>query len=202
MAGNPSTYTPGSGWTRRVVAGTLLAGAVALGGLGVAALNPLAPAGAQDRAVAAEPSTGDGQARRAERLRRALEPLVEAGTIDADQADAVVTRLQEAGAEAKEGRGEGRRERRRAALGTAAAAIGIPADELATALRGGATVAEVAEGAGVDPATVTDALVAEANTRIDAAVAEGDLDAARADVARTRAAERIARFVEEGGGRR
>jgi hypothetical protein len=66
------------------------------------------------------------------------------------------------------------------ALDTAAEAIGITTDELRDALVDGSTIAEVAAANDVDVQTVIDALVAEANDRLDAAVAAGDLTEAEA----------------------
>jgi hypothetical protein len=62
-----------------------------------------------------------------------------------------------------------------ASLDVAAEALGITEDELHDALRDGQTIAEVASAQGVEVQAVIDALVAEATTRIDAAVADGDL---------------------------
>jgi uncharacterized protein YidB (DUF937 family) len=76
-------------------------------------------------------------------------------------------------------------------LETAADAIGITADDLRTALQDGSTIAEVAAANDVDVQTVIDALVAEATTRIDEAVADGRLDADRAETMKANLEERI-----------
>jgi len=65
-------------------------------------------------------------------------------------------------------------------LNAAAEAIGITVEDLRTAVRGGDTIAEVAAANDVDVQTVIDALVAEATTRVDAAVADGELTEAKA----------------------
>ena len=80
-------------------------------------------------------------------------------------------------------------------LDAAAEAIGITTDELRTALEDGSTIAEVAEAHGVDVQTVIDAMVAEATTQIDAAVADGKLDAARAEEMKATLVERITAHV-------
>lgn len=80
-------------------------------------------------------------------------------------------------------------------LGVAAEAIGIEADELLAALRDGQTIAEVAEANGVEPQAVIDALVADATARIDQRVADGDLDAERAEEIKANLPERIAALV-------
>lgn len=68
----------------------------------------------------------------------------------------------------------------RGALATAAETIGISRSDLRTQLRDGKTVAEVAQAHNVDPQKVVDALVAAGNARIDEAVTNGRIDAARA----------------------
>lgn len=57
-------------------------------------------------------------------------------------------------------------------LATAAEAIGISTDDLRAALKGGQSIAEVAEANGVEAQTVIDALVAEATTRLEGLLAE------------------------------
>lgn len=58
--------------------------------------------------------------------------------------------------------------------------LGIDAETLRDELRGGSTLAEVAEANGVDVASLVDALVAEATDRVDQAVEAGRIDAAEA----------------------
>jgi uncharacterized protein YidB (DUF937 family) len=82
-----------------------------------------------------------------------------------------------------------------ARLDAAAEAIGITTDELRTALEDGSTIAAVSEAHGVDVQTVIDAMVAEATTQIDAAVADGSLDAARAEQMKATLVERITAHV-------
>ncbi len=61
----------------------------------------------------------------------------------------------------------------RYAVRTSAATIGIPAPELAEALRSGQTVAQVAEAHGVEVSTVVDAVIAPGIDRINTAVTNG-----------------------------
>ena len=68
----------------------------------------------------------------------------------------------------------------RPGLDAAAEAIGITVDDLRTAVQDGDTIAEVAAANDVDVQTVIDALVAEATTHLDAAVANGELTEAEA----------------------
>ena len=83
-------------------------------------------------------------------------------------------------------------------LDAAAEAIGVDVEALREALASGQTLAEVAEANGVDPQAVVDALVAEAGTRLDEAVAEGRLTQEEADERRAQLTERIAATVTEG----
>src|SRR4051812_27269707 len=74
----------------------------------------------------------------------------------------------------------------------AADTIGVTADELRDAVRGGQSVVEVATAHNVDPATVKDALVTEGNRLIDKASANGRIDQPRADQLR----QRLPAFVD------
>jgi hypothetical protein len=84
---------------------------------------------------------------------------------------------------------------RGADLDTAAGIIGISADEPRTALEDGATLAQVAQGKGIDQATLVGKLVAAAGTRVADAVKAGRLTRARADAVtedlRTRITEQV-----------
>lgn len=82
-----------------------------------------------------------------------------------------------------------------ARLDAAADAIGITADELRTELEDGSSIVEVAQAHDVDVQTVIDAMVAEATAHIDEAVADGRLDAARAEELRATLVERITAHV-------
>ncbi len=123
-----------------------------------------------------------------ERAREVLQPLVDQGTITGEQADAVADHLAAHAAEIRAERGPGEGHGRggprgrfgRAGLGTAEAltdVLGIEVDALREALRGGSTIAEIAEANGVAVDDVVAALVAEATERIDAAVESGRLEA-------------------------
>ncbi len=84
-------------------------------------------------------------------------------------------------------------------LGVAAEAIGISEDDLRAALEDGQSIAAVAETNGVDVQTVIDALVADATTRIDDAVAAGDLTAEEGEEREADLAERITEVVNREG---
>jgi hypothetical protein len=82
-----------------------------------------------------------------------------------------------------------------AGLDTAAEALGITEDELRDALQDGQTIAEVASDQGVEVQTVIDALVAAATSRIDEAVADGDITQDEADDLKADLEERMTDLV-------
>ena len=66
-------------------------------------------------------------------------------------------------------------------ISTAAESIGIEPSALVQALRDGQTIAEVAQGNGVEASTVVDAIVAAGQTRLDQALQDGLLTQDEAD---------------------
>lgn len=58
--------------------------------------------------------------------------------------------------------------------------LGLDAEALRTALQSGSTLRAIATQQGVNPQAVVDAIVAEANTRIDQGVADGRITAEKA----------------------
>lgn len=82
-----------------------------------------------------------------------------------------------------------------AALQVAADTIGVSTDELRQAVQGGQTVAQVAESKGVDPQQVTAAIVAAATGKIDEAVANDRIDAARAAMLKEKLPQAVDRLV-------
>ncbi|MGH8924520.1 MAG: hypothetical protein ACRDWA_07800 [Acidimicrobiia bacterium] len=158
--------------------------------LGATVLGPGA-AIAQETSTTTSPDDSPGRdARQEERIRGALDELVEDGTITSDQADEVAAHL--AGKWDFHGR---RLHRLHAGLDVAATTIGITEADLVEALRGGQSVAEVAEENGVEVQAVIDALVAEVNSRVDEAVANGRLDEDRAAEIKANAVDRVTDFV-------
>lgn len=103
--------------------------------------------------------------------------------------------LPERGGPPRGGSHDGRPDRDRPGLDAAADAIGISVDDLRTAVLGGDTIAEVAAANNVDVQTVIDALVAEANARLEAAVADGGLSEAEAAERKTDIVEHITDMV-------
>lgn len=77
-------------------------------------------------------------------------------------------------------RQEGRAERRADKVETLTSVLGVSEDDLQAAREAGQSVADIAAAQGVDLQTVIDALVDNAQTRLDAKIAGGDIDAERA----------------------
>jgi hypothetical protein len=133
-------------------------------------------------------------------LKARLQTLVDDGTLTSSQLDAVVAALEAARpmGGGHEGRGHGgqnhgrpgmggqRGEKRQEMLTSAAEAIGITAEELKTAIKGGQTIAQVAEANGKTVQSVIDALVAQATTDLTQRITDmvnGVKPAAPADAA-------------------
>lgn len=190
---------------RRSAAAAGLAAGLLAGGAAGAVLSTPGVSGAQEDTTTSVPS-GEVPDRRSEivervdqRLRSALAPLVEDGTIDQSQADAVVEALRSAGPPEGRPGGHGPGHLRGGpGLDAAAEALGVDRDDLREQLRGGATLAEIAEQQGVEVATVVDALVAELAGHLDERVADGDITREEADEKLAEATERITERVHEG----
>ena len=86
-----------------------------------------------------------------------------------------------------------------AGLDAAAKAIGIDSEELRSAIQDGSTIAEVADANGVDVQTVIDALVKEAETHLDEAVANGRLTEDQAAAIKANLPDRIDALVHRSG---
>lgn len=174
-----------------VAAGVLAGGAIGL----VATMPSLTSAAAEepsgDAVVALQESpdettTADQPDERpepGERLRETLQPLVEDGTIDDGQADAVTDHLVE---NRPERAGRGHRHAHHG--GEVAELLGIEREALRAELEAGNSIADVAEANGVDVQTVIDSLIADAEERAAAAIERG------AD--EERVAERLERVTE------
>ncbi|SRR6056297_307054 len=206
------TTPTGKGRTVAVgLAGGLLAGAAAGFVFGVPGMTSAAPtdAVATPAAVAqqvdddaiTEPS--ETRPEPGSRMREAIQSLVDDGTITAEQADAVVDELLAKApdrSERREIRAERReaRQDRRQAPEAVQELLGLSPEELREQLRSGSTLADIATAQGVDPRAVVDAIVAELTERVDAAVAEGRLDADAAAEKLADAEERISERVDNG----
>jgi hypothetical protein len=156
---------------------------------------------------AAEPAEAPDAPEMGTRLREALQPLVDDGTITAEQADAVASQLVESRpdrGEAGEGHGPGGRHGGPGmfARGVASEALtdllGIDGEALRTQLRDGATLAQIAEAQGVEVQAVVDELVGEVEERVTNAVENGRIDQAEADQKLADAEARITDMVNNG----
>lgn len=129
---------------------------------------------------------------RGERLREALQPLVDDATITAQQADAVASHLIENRPDRGDrgGRFEGRRDHRGGVSEVVLELLGTDAETLRAQIKDGSSLADIAAEAGVDVQQLVDAMVAEASERIDEAVANGRIDEADA-------AEKLAQIEEK-----
>lgn len=134
------------------------------------------------------------------RLRTVLDRLVAKGTITQAQADAILSEWQAQAPKVGDRTGPGRGfELLREGMDAAAKAIGVTPEELRTELRGGKTLADVANAHGVDPATVTSALTDLANRQLDQAVTDGKLTAEQAQKMRDRVGDLVSGFVDHAG---
>jgi hypothetical protein len=196
---------------KRSAAGVALAASVAVGGLTVAAINPLASAGAQDggtpTTTTAKPArTGANlrarvQVKDSRIVHDALASLVSDGTLTQAQADAVTARLSDTATTLRGQRRTAVATRRQDLVSTAATALGMSADDLKAELRSGKTVAQVADEQHVELQKVTDALTAEIDTAIDHAASNGTIEPARAATMKGKVATRVQTFLEHGGRR-
>jgi hypothetical protein len=157
------------------------------------------------------PGADDERPEPGTRLREVLQPLVDDGTITAEQADAVTATLVEARPERGEGGfGHGPGGHRggpggmfgRGGPGIGSEALtdllGLEAGELRDQLRDGATLAEIATAQGIEVQAVVDTLVAELTERLDAAVADGRIEQSDADDKLADATEKITEMVNNG----
>ena len=160
---------------RKTVAAAAMAASLTVGGAAGAALFVPTISGAQE---SDDPTTETEETEETERPARGdfladtLAPLVEDGTIDQGQADAVIEAIQEA-------RPEGFGHHRHGGPGLFGEPLtdilGMGAEELRDALAEGKTIGEIAEENGVEADDVVAALVAVAEEHLAAAVESGHL---------------------------
>lgn len=172
------------------------------GGVAGVVLGVPGIAGAQDGSTTTTQPAGtrarDERPRIQERLATTLAPLVEDGTLTQAQADKVVAALVAAAPDRPPHPPRGARGAMREGLDVAAGVLGMTPRELAEQLRGGQTMAQVAQSKGVDPQQVVDALVADLKSHLDKAVADGRLTQAQADRRLAEGTERIGDRVQNG----
>ena len=202
----PTTDSPNSRRRNRSTVLGVSAGLLAGSAIGLAATVPSFTSAASDDAsadstiVEQQEDTGDTESEptadrpeAGERLRETLQPLVDDGTIDAAQADAVTEHLVEnrperAGRPGRRGLdGHGRNH------AVVAESLGIDRETLRAELQAGQSIADIAEANGIDVQTVIDALIADAESHLDLAVEHGLDEELAAD-----RLERVTERIEEG----
>ena len=183
---------------KKLVSISLGAGLIVGSAAGLIAVPAISGAQTADTTATAPATRPDPSVR----LNETLKPLVDAGTITQAQADAVIAALK---ADMPERGEHGRGGKGGPGMDVAAQALGMTADELHTALKGGQTLAQVAESKGVNVQVVVDALVASATNHINETVASGDITQAEADEKLANVTERVTERVNnprpEGGPR-
>jgi len=100
--------------------------------------------------------------------------------------------------EQRQERREERREARSANAEEVAGLIGVEVEDIHEWVRGGGTLAEIAEQNDVSVDAVVSLIVDQKNERLDQAVENGRLDAAEADEKRAEVEERVTSRVNEG----
>ncbi len=197
---------------KKLLTSGLLAGLVAGSGAGLILQSTgFAGAAAAPAAVVVDATAGttgtagttDSTARPdpSARLTEVLQPLVDDGTITADQLTAIVGALDAAGPMGRGGDGPGGRGMGMGGEGLTAVAevLGVTEADLRTALQGGQTLADVAAAEGVEVQTVIDTLVTAAGTHLAEHVTAGDLTQEEADAKLTELTTRISDAVNNGG---
>lgn len=182
------------------------AGLVLAGTLGLTAMVGgvvLGPAVAT--AATTEESAGQAVGNRVERIKEALQGLVEDDTLTEEQRDRVATTLDEqlppgrGHGPGKGGHGRGHGKGGRIALDAAATTLGMTEEELVAQLRDGRSLADLAAEKGVAVEDLAAALTAAAEERLAEKVAEGELTQEEADAKKAELAERIAAAIEREG---
>jgi polyhydroxyalkanoate synthesis regulator phasin len=172
-----------------------------IGGAQTTPPTTAAPAPDQQQPGQQQPGQQGPRQDREQRVRDALQELVTQGVINQQQADAVLAKLQSLGPPAG-GRGGHGGHHRGPKLDAAAAAIGIPVDQLRTELQNGGTpksLADVARAHNVDPQKVIDAMVAEAEQHLAEEVTSGKLTQQEADAKKAELRTRITEKVNNAG---
>ena len=198
---------------RKLVASAVVAGSMVAGGaagvlLGIPGISHAADStvtvGADPAATTATTTaTGTPDPGRkgplADALDNALKGLVDNKTITQAQSDAVKAAIQNQIANLPK-RGPGGPGGpggfvKPDMLNVASKALGISADDLATQLRSGSSLADIAKSKNVDVQKVIDALVADANSKIDQGVKDGKLTNDQATNIKSNLKDRITNMV-------
>jgi hypothetical protein len=169
--------------------------AAALGGaFGAIAFGPSFAGAQDDTTTTVQEETTDAPAAPGGRIQDALSGLVDNGTLTQEQADAVTQALRDA--LPRGGPGHGRH--LIGGFDAAADHLGLSKEALLEALQGDATLADVADAQGKSVDELIGAMVADANAKIDEAVANGRIDEDRAAEMKSNLEERITSLVNDG----
>ncbi len=175
------------------------AAAIGIGGLTVAAVNPLGIAGAQAKPAVTAPASGTpaagAKADRQGPVERALAGLVANGTLTKDQATKVETAIT---AEVKDS-GSARKGHRAELVKVVADAIGSTPEQVTAGLKGGTSIADQAKAKGVDRQVVDDAVTKTLTARIDRALKAGKLTDDQAAKAKDRLDKVVPRILDADG---
>jgi hypothetical protein len=183
---------------KKLIAAAGIAAGLGLGGYAIGSVLPVGASTPSETTPSTAPSTPDGARGTAGTiLQSALSKLVADGTLTQAQADAVTAAVRAEAAQHP----LFRHPVLRAyvideAFDVAAKTIGVSADDLRAAVRGGQSIADVASQHGVERQTVIDALVNAGSARLDAAVAAGHLKQETADMIKSHLPDAAARFVD------
>ncbi len=175
-----------------------MAAVLGVGGLTVAAVNPLGVAGASTPAASTSAQQG-AKAHRSGVLKKALDKLVADKTLTQAQADKVTAAVKSEVKATRQGHKGNRKERRQEVLGVAAKAIGSTPEAVTAGLKNGTSIAEQAKAKGIDRQVVVDALTKDLTARIDTALKEGKITPERGTKAKARVGEAVNRIVDATG---
>ncbi|MFN0026929.1 MAG: hypothetical protein ACKV2O_07080 [Acidimicrobiales bacterium] len=178
----------------RSIAVVGLSTALLVGGAAGTLLGQPLLTGAQGTTTTTPADTAATPKAPAEWMKHALAPLVKDGTITQAQADKVLGTLQAARpAKGRGGPGFGPGKN----LDAVATALGMTNDEVATALRGGQTLGQLADSKGVSRTVVVDAVMAGVSAHLDEEVASGEHTQAEADAKEAEIRARITTGLDE-----
>lgn len=170
---------------------------VAALGAGAFALSTVLPAGAQSTPPSTSSTSPPATGGRAAAVKSALDGLVQNGTINQDQENAVIQSVK--GALAGQGHGRFRGRAVRGMVKVAADKIGVQPKDLLQARRNGQSIADVANAHNVNPSDVVAAIVDAANQRIDHAVTSGRLSADQANALKAKVPQLADKVVNATG---
>lgn len=199
-------------WLALVVTATL--GSAVL--LGTVALGRARPDAIEAVVASAAPVDGEDLASedgKSGTLRAALDKLVQAGVITAEQRDRILKAIEEEQAAAKRKRGQADKPKPPAAaqpkfhvlqhlVQDAAEAIGVSPGQLKQELRGGKSLKDVAQAHGVSRDALMQKLVAAETARIRKAHEAGRISKEMAERLERRLAEAVAKAVDAVRGKR